>query len=224
MCFSPEVDASAGIIVTGIGIDALRHVRSKEHVALAALPLLFGVHQLVETFVWLGLQDRVSPTLANAATWTYLLIALVIVPALVPFAFVRLGGGRWPVLSKFFLAAGVVAAAVDASALGFRNVPRVLDAHQITYHLSVPFGEVSFLLYVVAACGPGLTSRAMPLQLLGVLNLGVVGTLAWLNRDGVISLWCVWAAATSVLINLYVRDALPAGWTSGREPEPTGKG
>ena len=40
----------------------------------------------------------------------------------------------------------------------------------------------------------------------GVSNLLAVGLLAWLTVGGLASLWCVWAAITSVAIDLYLRD------------------
>ena len=54
MCFSPDADAVVGGIVVVIGVDALRHVREPKQILLASLPLLFGLHQLDEAFVWLG--------------------------------------------------------------------------------------------------------------------------------------------------------------------------
>jgi hypothetical protein len=67
MCFSPEVDVGAGLVVGAIGIDAVRHVRRPEERWLAALPLVFAVHQLVEAFAWWGLQGRAPQPLGEAA-------------------------------------------------------------------------------------------------------------------------------------------------------------
>jgi len=36
MCFSAEVDLVAGTVVTAIGVDAIRHVRYRSELALAA--------------------------------------------------------------------------------------------------------------------------------------------------------------------------------------------
>ena len=52
------------------------------------------------------------------------------------------------------------------------------------------------------------------------VRLGVVvALLAWVQQNAVISLWCVWAAATSVLINLYLRSALVHTPTTALVPE-----
>ncbi len=205
MCFSPEMDAAAGLVVAAVGIDTLRQARRPEQFALAALPLTFGVHQLIETFVWLGLRGQVNQGCEDLAAWTYVLIACVIVPVLVPFAFHRMGLVRPRWLGLGFVAAGVAAAAADLWALGLRDVPHRIDGHQIAYTLGVPHLHVFFPLYVVACCGPGFFTRSRALQTFALLNLVVVAGLVWLNRHGVISLWCVWAAFTSVLINLALR-------------------
>ena len=41
--------------------------------------------------------------------------------------------------------------------------------------------------------------------LFGVSNLVAVMVLAWLTVGGLTSLWCVWAAVTSVAIDVYLR-------------------
>ena len=40
--------------------------------ALAALPLLLGAHQVIEAFVWLGLQGHEPQELERIALWAYL--------------------------------------------------------------------------------------------------------------------------------------------------------
>ena len=59
MCFSAEADLVAGLVVGAIGIDAWRHVRRPADVPLVMLPVVLGLHQLIEAVVWLGLEDRV---------------------------------------------------------------------------------------------------------------------------------------------------------------------
>ena len=89
MCFSPDADAVVGGIVVVIGVDALRHVREPKQILLASLPLLFGLHQIDEAFVWWGLQGGVSESLERVGIWVYVLFALVALPVLVPVGGVR---------------------------------------------------------------------------------------------------------------------------------------
>ena len=106
MCFSAEMDLVAGITITVVGMDAARHVTHRSQIALASIPLLFGIHQLIETLVWWDLEGRVSSCTGDAATWLYLLIALSLVPIAVPLAFVTLGLGRSAAFDRLCLAIG----------------------------------------------------------------------------------------------------------------------
>ena len=67
MCFSPQADFTAGAVVTLVGVETLRRVRVRRELIVGALPLLFGIHQLVEGFVWLGLRGEVSRGVGDTA-------------------------------------------------------------------------------------------------------------------------------------------------------------
>src|ERR1700712_5624335 len=87
MCFSPQADLVGGVVLAVIGIDVALNVRNRrDHLAFAALPLLFATHQLTETFVWWGLQGHVPSAVGHVATWLYLLFAFVLLPTYVPLA------------------------------------------------------------------------------------------------------------------------------------------
>ncbi|MEP7060570.1 MAG: DUF6629 family protein, partial [Actinomycetota bacterium] len=85
MCFSASADLGAGILVGGVGVDALRRVKTPRQLPLATLPLIFGAHQLVEAFVWWGLEGKVPAVAGDRAIWVYLAIAFLL-PAWVPLA------------------------------------------------------------------------------------------------------------------------------------------
>lgn len=207
MCFSAEMDLAAGAVITAVGIDTLRNVRTRDQLAMAALPLVLGVHQLVETLVWWNLEGHVPDAVGDPAAWLYLLIALGVVPVLVPYAFLRLDVVRWRLLARGFFLSGLGAAVVNLAALGLEPVARRIDGHHISYNPGVPFDGIVLTAYVVATCGPALFARAAALRWFGLGNLLVVALLAWLDQNAVISLWCVWAAATSILINVHVRES-----------------
>src|SRR5436305_7089781 len=102
MCFSPEADFTAGVVIAGAGVETLRRVRAPREVIVGALPLLFGVHQFVEGFVWLGLRGQVSSGVSNAAKDAYIVYAHAILPAIVPIGLLLLEPDRrrvrwlWP--------------------------------------------------------------------------------------------------------------------------------
>ena len=90
MCFSPQADFAAGVVIAGVGVETLRRVRRPRELIVGGLPLLFGIHQLVEGFVWLGLRGQVSHSLGDAAREVYIVYAHAVLPVIVPLGFMLL--------------------------------------------------------------------------------------------------------------------------------------
>jgi hypothetical protein len=199
------------VIVTAIGVDACRHSQGRRsHLLLAATPLVLGVHQLDESLVWWSLQGDLSHAVGRIATWIYLVIALVVVPVLVPAAILRLEPTprrRWAIAP--FLALGVGVAARLLVAMLHGPVTATLGSYHIAYSINLPEGILVVGLYVLAACGSLLVSGYRHVVLFGLANLVAVVVLAWLTADGFASLWCLYAAVTSAAISLHMRFAKP---------------
>lgn len=210
MCFSPEADAVAGMVIGVVAIDTLRHVRRPAQLPLALLPLVFAVHQLVEAFAWLALQGRVPEIVGQRAEWLYLAIAFGVLPVLVPVAVDALE----PVAHRRRMGIFVGIGALVAVDLMYEVVRGPIDAtirvHYIAYDVDLGHGEGLAVLYVLATCGSMLLSAHRHVQAYGVINLGAVLLLAWLNEAAFISLWCLWAAVTSVAIAVHLRYAAQA--------------
>jgi hypothetical protein len=203
---SAQADLIGGVIIGAIGVDAVAHARhSKDHMALAALPLLFAAHQLDEALVWLGLHGRVSWDVARAATWVYVLIAFVLLPLLVPLIVLSIERRKRRRLLLFPLV--VIGAIVSAGFLlaVVRGPMGVSLAHlHLSYHIGRD-GMVIDSLYVVVTCGAMLLSSYRHVAVFGVINLIAVMILAKLAADGFASLWCAWAALTSAGIAAHIR-------------------
>jgi hypothetical protein len=211
VCFSPEGDLVGGIVVTAIGVDALRHLRQrKDHLALAALPLLLGFHQIDETFVWWGLQGTVPHELGRVAMWVYLTIAFVVLPVFVPLVIMLLEptSRRKRRIAPFLvIGAGVSAVLLETM---LRNGPSVtLGAYHLAYSIGLQHGTVIIGLYIVATCGSLLASGFRHIVVFGIANLVAVAILARLSADGFASLWCFYAAIACGAILLHMRYAKP---------------
>lgn len=208
MCYSPEADLAAGVIIGAVGIDALAHGRGdRSTIALAALPAVFAAHQAIEAVTWWGLQGRVPASIGEAATTTYLVIAFTVVPFLVPFAVWRCEPvdvrRRW--MAPFVVMGSIVAIVLGA---GLITEPHsaTIGGRFIAYHAASPLGGVVGVLYVVAVCTPLVLTSHRRIVALGVVNIPVVIALWLLLSEGFISLWCVWAAVTSVVIAVHLRE------------------
>jgi len=206
MCFSAEVDIVTGVVVAAAGVDALRHVRQPRELALAGLPALLAAHQFTEVFVWSDLQDLTPRSTTSAAVTLYAFVAFVVLPAYVPWA-VR---AVEPVYERRrlmlpFAALGVLVALVYAVAIVRRPVVATVLGNKIDYETGLELGGAVAALYILAACGPLLASSHRRIVVFGVWNVVAVIALVLLAQEGLTSLWCAWAALTSILIARHLR-------------------
>ena len=201
MCFSPEADFAAGVVVAGVGVETLRRVRAPRELIVGALPLLFGIHQLVEGFVWLGLRGQVSTGVGDAAKQVYIVYAHAVLPAIVPFGFMLLEPDRrrsrwmWPLVCLGVLLGVYLLWQVTAYPVGAKEEARCID-----YTTHTPNDVLIGSLYVAATCGPALISSRRHLRWFGLVSIiGVIAT-ALVRVDELTSLWCLYVAMVSVLI------------------------
>jgi hypothetical protein len=215
MCFSAEADLVTGIVVGAVGIDALCHVHKRHQIPLAATPLLFAVHEVDESFVWWGLHGQVALPVEHAAIYVFLAVAFVL-PFWVPFAMLgvetRVHRRQW---MKVFLAVGTITSAALLVAIISGPVGASIDGSHIAYTANISYAGILIALYIVATCGACLVASNRWLVLLGLANLAAVIALGWITFTGFTSLWCAWAALTSVAIAIYLRR-------SGRTSAPAG--
>ena len=211
VCFSPQADVVGGIVVGAIGVDAYRHLRGRSsYLLLATLPLLLGAHQLVEAFVWWGLQGEVPHAVGRVALWVYLLIAFVVLPMFVPFAVLAVeptARRRWRMAPFVALGAGVTV--VLFTAMLRAPIDVVEHPYHLEYVIRISHGGFVVALYVVAVCGALLFSGYRHIAIFGFANLVAVALLAWLTLDGFASLWCGYAAVSAGAIALHMRFAKP---------------
>ena len=207
MCFSPQADLVGGIVIGAIGVDAVRHVQKRHgHVALATLPLLLGVHQIIEAFVWWGLQGHVPHDLERVALWAYLLIAFVVLPIFVPVSVLlneplqRRRRAMIPLVMLGVAVSGILFATMVRGPVNVRLRP-----YHLAYSIELHHGGFVVAFYVMAICGTLLLSSSRRVITFGVVNLVAVAVIAWLTIDGFASVWCGWAAISSGAIALHMR-------------------
>lgn len=207
MCFSAQADLVGGAVVSGIGVDVLLHVRGRRrYLPLAALPLLLGLHQIDEAFVWWGLQGHVSESVGRVATWLYLLFAFVVLPVYVPVAVMCIERSHRRRLAMAPLVAlGAAVSAILLAAMIRGPVVAELGHLHLGYSTDLHAGWLVVMLYVIATCGALLLSGARDVAVFGAVNLVAVAVLARLTIDGFASLWCAWAAVCSAAFAVHLR-------------------
>ncbi|QWC84845.1 hypothetical protein KLP28_15015 [Nocardioidaceae bacterium] len=205
VCFSLEADVVAGVALLPVAGLTLREVRHVRELPSASLPLVFALHQLVETLVWAGQDGSVSACVSAAAATTYVFIALPFLPALVPLAILLLEptGARLRVAP--FAALGLVVAGYLAWAMFSGPIDVREEPHALVYGVDLSWGPLWAVLYVVAVVGPCLLSGYPTIIGFGAANLVGLTVVAVLYTQAFASLWCVYAAVTSLLILWHMR-------------------
>ncbi len=204
------MDLTAGVAITAIGIDALAHVDGPNERPLAALPLIFGIHQLIETAVWWGVDGEVSAATAQWSAWLYLAVAFGLLPWFVPWAvqLTELQPQRRRLMQVLVWLGALVAAVLMLAVM--RGPIEVSDGgNYLVYEVPLAFGGLLVAAYVLATCGSLLLSSDRHAVQFGAINLLVVIILAVMLSNGVISLWCIWAAITSGVVALHLRRTDP---------------
>jgi len=231
VCFSPEMDLAAAVVIGVVAVDTLRQTHRRAEIGLAVLPAVFAIHQLTEAFVWWGLQGQMSDAITIAATHVYLAVAWLF-PVFVPLAVFLVQAPRRRHVLGVLVAVGVVTTALLARATLDGPVSASIQGQHLSYDIDLTYPVTVVALYVVATCGALLVSSHRSLRVYGLINLPVVGALAVLSQSGLVSLWCLWAALSSIAIDVHLRtvhraraDEAPQsgdgdGSTDAGTPEP----
>jgi hypothetical protein len=197
-------------VITLVGVETLRRVHHRRELIVGALPLLFGLHQLVEGFVWLGLRGEVSEGLGDTAKQTYIVFAHAVLPALVPLGFTLLEPDRrrarwmWPLVAAGVLLGSYLLWQVTAYPVGAQQQARCID-----YITHTPNDLLIGAVYVIVTCGPALISTRRHLRWFGAVSLVGVIAAALVRFDELTSVWCVYVALVSVLIFAHFRRQTP---------------
>ncbi|MET9543804.1 DUF6629 family protein [Streptomyces sp. NPDC006627] len=204
MCWSATADLVAGTGIAAVGaVSVALAARRPRDLPLAALPLLLGAHQIIESAVWRNDGGTGPATLAWAAIALPLLALWV--PAGVLCAAPRAARRRL----LLPLAAGAGAATMLSYALATRTVTADIRGHTVGYALGLPRPELIVVAYLLATIGSLLLSGDRGLVLFGVLVAVGAAVCVALWRQEYISTWCAFAAVSSVLLLRWVARRRP---------------
>ncbi|RDG36373.1 DUF6629 family protein [Streptomyces corynorhini] len=194
MCWSATADLVAGTGITAVGVACVVCTRTARDLPLAALPLLLGAHQLVESAVW-----RAGGG-SGAATLVWAVVALPLLALWVPFAVLLAApaGARRRLLVP--AVAGVAAAAFLSYWLARGTVTAEIRGHTVGYVIDLPYGPPVVVAYLVATVGSLLLGGDRTVRLLGVVVAAGAALCAALWRLEYVSTWCALAAVASVLL------------------------
>ncbi|MEE1740524.1 DUF6629 family protein [Streptomyces sp. BE147] len=194
MCWSATADLVAGTGIAVIGVAAVAGTRRPRDLPLAALPLLLGAHQIIESVVWR------SDGGTGPATVAWAVVALPLLAVWVPLGVYCAARQRVRTRLLVPLAAGAVTAVFLGYALAARPVTAEVRGHTLGYVLDLPHPQWLIAGYLLATVGSLLLSGDRRLVVLGVLVAVGAAVCAALWRLEFISTWCAFAAVCSVVL------------------------
>ncbi|WP_330309552.1 MULTISPECIES: DUF6629 family protein [unclassified Streptomyces] len=194
MCWSATADLAAGAGIAAVGVACVTRVRRTGDLPLAALPLLLGAHQIVESVVW----D--SGGGSGPATVVWAVIALPLLAVWVPVGVLCAAPRHARRRLTLPLASGLATAAALAYALAARPVTAEIRGHTVGYVVDLSHAELLIAGYLLATVGALLLSGDRGLLLLGGL-VAVGAVICWaLWQLEFVSTWCAFAAVSSVAL------------------------
>jgi hypothetical protein len=186
-------------------------VKHRRELLFAALPVPFAVHQFIEGFVWLGLDGILSPAVAHDMGAAFMLYAQGLLPFLLPLSvllFEPNAKSRSRMLP--FLVLGGATALYILWALTAFPLQLYVRGNSIVYINQATNNTAVALLYVIATCGSLFFSKIKMMVIFGAANLAILLVVMEVKRYAFTSLWCAYAAVTSVINLAYF-------WRSHRE-------
>lgn len=185
----------------------LRTISKPKEVVLASLPLLFSLHQLTQGIVWLGVNGLVNERLMHMAETAFVFYAQGVLQFLVPLAI-------WLIeprgMKRDLIAALMVVGAVLMvyTLWGLSVQPTIV---------TIKYGLLSYdnpstkhmwiaLIYILTTCGSLILSKSVAVQIFGWLNVLAIVVIEQLVPYGFTAVWCLYAAAVSVVLYLYFSE------------------
>ena len=206
MCFSATASFATGIALTGVGVATLEQTKTKREIPLALFPLLFGVQQLIEGFVWLSL-TRGSYALNTISTCSYTFFSHIFWPMFVPFAvaLVEANPGRKRIL-RGFQVAGMAIGLYTLYAFFQSPVTSSIINHSIVYEVDLFHKVLITGFYVTIVCGSFFVASDRLLNVFGALLLVGFLTAYYFYTLAFVSVWCFFAAILSIVVYLYLKN------------------
>jgi hypothetical protein len=187
-----------------IAMMTLNKVSTPREVVFASLPLLFSLHQFTQGFVWLGMYGLIGERPLQLAEGIFVFYAQGLLQFLVPLSLwlIEPAGIRRKLIGALMVT-GAVLMVYTLYGLAVEPTSVYVKDNVLVYVNAWTHKEWVALIYVLTTCGSLLLSRSIAIQLFGFLNLLGLTLVHLFVPYGFTSLWCLYAAAVSVLLYFY---------------------
>ena len=200
MCFSATASFVSAGITAAVGFYAVSRTSDVRELPLASMPLFFAAQQFIEGSLWLTLPVAPESAAPSLLSHSYLVFALIFWPLFGPFAALSIEPDA---LRRRMIGACLAVGAAVAVYFGWTmlTVPHraMIAAQHIRYEVADTPVYVGGA-YVAATTFGLLVSSHRAVALLGLIVLaGSIVSYA-VYMETLVSVWCFFAAAASVVI------------------------
>ncbi len=203
MCFSAAASFAGGVVVSAAGVAIVRKVRKPAQRLFAVIPLLFGFQQFTEGVLWVTLRSGGHDWLQNAATYIFLITALVILPVMIPLSmwFMEEVKKRKKILVILMVTGGIVSLFYAFCLISYNVTPQIKGFHiQYIHEFPLTLAKIASLFYGASTVAPLFVSSVRRMRLAGILIAVSWIVTAIFFVGYMISVWCFFAALISVVI------------------------
>ena len=211
MCFSATASFTAAAVAGSIGTVTLlkaAKLRDPALLPIAAFPVLFALQQTVEGFLWLDLARPEPGACRPFLTHAFLGYAEIFWPLFAPVAawLIEPNLRRRRLIALCVLTGAAVSTYLLVKMLGNPYTASAATGH-IVYSNGVTYPRGIEIPYVLATTISLLLSSHRLIQLLAIVILGGFAVAWWSYHQSYISVWCFFAAVSSVIVFVFVRQA-----------------
>jgi hypothetical protein len=207
MCFSASASFIAGTVLTSIGVASVNKVNKKEYYLFASIPIIFGIQQMTEGFIWIGLNDPEKGYSAQLSSYLFLFIAQVVWPTWVPLSILFLDKKeRRKSIQKLLVILGAALSMYMCYCLYWFHIEAKIIDHHIAYFQEYPIHNKYYVIatYGIVTILPALMSQTKNVWILGVSLLLSYLITAIFYKSFTLSVWCFFAAIISANVYLII--------------------
>ena len=208
MCFSAEVSFGASAVLVAAGSLTMYENKRPDHRMFALIPVLFGIQQFFEGWVWVSLQTGGYENIGLISKYGFLVFAQLVWPVWIPLsAYYPERNSKRKKMIVFSLALGIFLALL----LGYRMIEYDVTASIQDKHIFYQIGHFkstnwwSGIFYLLPALFPFIFSSDKRINILGYLMLLMFAVSKVFYLRYMISTWCFFAAVLSAYIFFIVK-------------------
>ncbi|MBC7426525.1 MAG: hypothetical protein H7321_08310 [Bacteroidia bacterium] len=210
MCFSATASFTSGAVLVTAGLITLSQIKSRKQVLFAVIPLIFGLQQISEGFLWLSIDHQEYYRWNRTATHIFAVFGQIVWPVWVPLSLIQMEGQDKKLkILKFMLLVGILLAIYLAYNIISQDVTANAIGGHIDYMFDFPLKYtmiIASIIYVLPTVMSHFLSSHKQVRTLGYLVVVSLSVTVFFYSQYIFSVWCFFAAIISVSIFFIIRS------------------